>query len=116
MMSDTRTSAGMLFESSASRALTASDTATVFWPDCLSTSKETASAPLARTMVRSSSWPSSTRATSRRRTAEPSRAVATITSRRASTLPSSPIVRTLTSRGPCSKRPPGTARFAVFNL
>jgi len=87
---------------SASFALTSLLTAMVFVPDCLTTSKVTAASPLTRMRVRSSSWPSSTRPTSERRTLEPSAAVATMRLRISSTLFNSPTVRTLISRVPSS--------------
>jgi hypothetical protein len=73
--------AGKLPCSSAILALVPWATCTVFWPDCLRISSVTASSPFTRTRVRMSSKPSSTRAISRSRTAEPSAPVATIVSR-----------------------------------
>lgn len=89
--------------SSASFCSTESATATVFWPERLTTSKMTVRVPLTRANVRSSSKPSTTTPTSRTHTEAPLGAVATITPRMASTLGNSPTVRTLTSRRPSSK-------------
>ncbi len=89
--------AGKSFCRSASRACTASETATELRPDCLSTLKLTALSPLARTRVRSSSKPSSTVPMSDSRTPEPSLLVATMMLRTSSTSCSSPTVRTLIS-------------------
>ena len=95
-------------------ALTASATATVFWPDCLTHVEgdrlAAVDAHAACAAPRSRRRPAPT---SRRRTAEPSGAVATMTSRMASTLGNSPTVRTLISRAPSSKRPAGTFRFSA---
>jgi len=102
MMRSARIPLGNVFSMSASFALTSSLTAMVFVPDCLTTSKVTAASPLTRMRVRSSSWPSSTRPTSERRTLEPSAAVATMRLRISSTLFNSPTVRTLISRVPSS--------------
>ncbi len=90
--------AGNAFSSTARRSRTASAMATVLRPDCFTTSNETASSPFDRMRVRISSHPSSMLATSERRTAEPSFAVATTRARMASTVPSSPTARTLISR------------------
>jgi hypothetical protein len=89
-----------VFSSFSSRSRTRSAISTVFLPDCLITSKVTASSPFTRTRVRISAKPSVTRATSRRRTADPSRAVATTSSRTESTAVNSPTARTLISRAP----------------
>ena len=98
-MSDDAIPSGKPFSSLARRTLMASATAMVLRPDCLTTSKETASSPLLdRMRVRISSQPSSTLATSRSRTADPSLAEATTRLRIASTVLSSPTARTLISR------------------
>ena len=106
---------GSPFSRVVSLAFTASATATVFVPDCFTTSNETAGSPLARMRVRSSSKPSSTCATSESFTLDPSAEVATIMFRICSTVFSSPTVRTLISRVPSSKCPAGTVRFCSFS-
>jgi hypothetical protein len=113
MINEAVTPSGKAGSSSAILALVPCATATVFCPDCLRTWSVTASSPLTRDRLRTSSKPSRTRAISRRRTEEPSGEVATIVSRTWSTFWNSARVRTLISRSPSSKWPAGTFRFSA---
>ena len=110
---------GSPFCTSASRALTASTTATVLVPDCLRMRRETALSPFRRESVRGSSSPSRTTATSRTRTGLPFES-ATMRSSKASTDSMRPSVRRPSSERPVVRRPPGISTFwrwsASFNV
>ena len=101
---------GSPFCTSASRALTASTTATVLVPDCLRMRRETALSPFSRESVRGSSSPSRTTATSRTRTGLPFES-ATMRSSKASTDSMRPSVRRPSSERPAVRRPPGISTF-----
>ena len=90
------------------RSQVESTTATVLAPDCLRTPMPTVGSPSKWAMVSTSSAPSSTRATSSRRTGEPP-TEATTSRRRSSTERNSASVFTWYSTRWLSTRPPGTS-------
>ena len=105
-----RMSWGSPFWISSSFALMRSTTATVFVPDCLRMTSETAFRPLRRASVRASSSPSTTIAMSRMRTGPVLRS-ATISSSNPCGDSIRPRVRTPSSRAPPVSRPPGISTF-----
>ena len=100
------TSGGRLACSSAIRAFTRSTTATVFVPDCLRTSSDTAFWPSSRDSERGSSSPSTTSPMSRIRTG-PRTVSATTTVSKSGTVSIRPSVRTPSSRSGPVEAPAG---------